>query len=164
MVSNSSSNTSFQKSFVSGSVKSIHSSPNRSSFSQINSPGRRHSQTFALTGILFRKKARCKTGERNFFFEKDKTEPQSSERFRLRTSTFLSVILSMLDHLFGMFVNKFPEIFLSCLIFFEGGVVFVKESNHGVWKTDGQITLKNNTIKTIDTFLDVVREKLYKGG
>jgi len=62
----------------------------------------------------------------------------------------------MLDHLFGVFVNELSEIF-------DQSVVFVKESNHGVWKTDGQIALKNNTIETFDTSLDVVLKKLYKG-
>ncbi|MCL2624980.1 MAG: hypothetical protein FWD31_15055, partial [Planctomycetaceae bacterium] len=56
---------------------------------------------------------------------------------------------------FGVLVDEFSEIF-------DENVVLVEEPVHGIGPSDGQIALKNDTIKTIDPTLDFVLELLYK--
>ena len=68
----------------------------------------------------------------------------------------LGIIFGVLNDTFSMFVDEFPEVF-------DEGIVVIEESNHRLGITEGQIPLKNEAIKTIDTSLNVGLKFLYKG-
>ena len=79
----------------------------------------------------------------------------SEFHFGVGAGELLGIIFGVLNDTFSMFVHKFPEVF-------DEGIVVIEESNHRLGITEGQIPLKNEAIKTIDTSLDFVVKMLYK--